>query len=389
MKRPRFSARERISREAVELGKLAVGLAESGSKLEDAYWESRLTTALDRLLESGAEDDLTQALDRLTEEPRAHDELADMIEARAETTQMTHDDTTYDVILVTAPILATSRFSINGGPITRAVVDTLSAQIGAHMLAKDARFALADYLFSPDQLPRSFCDTWNLLRELGNAAVSGKKLIIDTQSMPETNRFLSDIRYLVGAVAVPKGSAIFRWNEADGCQEDALKAWINQGTPNLEPLFTGATFQPLMIDAFHSACRTADQEVRPYSITASFAFLLATLSLSPDNIRAVVGPFYDRRLEEYRIGLGPRNSEDIFHGVVWPILGAEDETGEVPGQIEDVLRACGVTDIVMLDNRFPFEFCDECGVPLFPNAEGEIVHAEMPEEAEGESQVLH
>ena len=32
---------------------------------------------------------------------------------------------------------------------------------------REARLALADFLFSPDQLPRSFCDTWIMTRDLG------------------------------------------------------------------------------------------------------------------------------------------------------------------------------------------------------------------------------
>ena len=35
------------------------------------------------------------------------------------------------------------------------------------------------------------------------------------------------------------------------------------------------------------------------------------------------------------------------------------------------------------------EFCDDCGAPLYPNAEAELVHAEMPEQAAANSQALH
>jgi hypothetical protein len=35
------------------------------------------------------------------------------------------------------------------------------------------------------------------------------------------------------------------------------------------------------------------------------------------------------------------------------------------------------------------EFCDDCGAPLFPNPEAELVHAEMPEQAAANSQALH
>ena len=33
--------------------------------------------------------------------------------------------------------------------------------------------------------------------------------------------------------------------------------------------------------------------------------------------------------------------------------------------------------------------CDDCGAPLFPDSEGELVHAEMPEEAASPSPHLH
>jgi uncharacterized Zn finger protein (UPF0148 family) len=36
----------------------------------------------------------------------------------------------------------------------------------------------------------------------------------------------------------------------------------------------------------------------------------------------------------------------------------------------------------MLSERMPLEYCDDCGAPLFPNADGELVHAQIPESAE-------
>lgn len=390
MKRTRFSARERVSREAVELGRLAEGLARSGGKLEDAFWESRLRAVVDRLLQDGAEDDLSNALERLFEnEPRAHDELADMIEARAESTQLDHDGKTWDVLLITAPLLAGSRFSIPTGSLPKSAIEALGTQFLAHLLAKDARFAIADYLFSPDQLPRSYSETWLMTRELGIAALGGRTMRIDAKSMPETNRFLSDVRYLLGAIAVPAGGPLFRWNEVDGNRDTALQAWVTQGAPLVEPALTGCAFQLLLPDAYHSACRQGDHASRPYAIQASVSYLQATVGLAPDQLRAVIGPFHDRRLEEFRISLGPLDSDDVYHGIVWPLLGAEDENTELASEIESVLQACGVKNIVSLDSRFPFEFCDECGVPLYPNAEGETVHAEMPESDNETQHILH
>ncbi|MCL2345747.1 MAG: DUF2863 family protein [Desulfobulbus sp.] len=390
MKRTRFGARDRLSRDAAELQRLAAGLADSGGKLEDGYWEARLAETVDSLLKNGAEDDLNTALDRLFEaNPRAHDELADMVESRAESGRLQADDQAFDILLFAAPVLAWSRFSIPACPLPAATLTALAVQLGAHVFGGQTRVALTDYLFSPDQLPRSFCDTWQLTQALGAAALAGGHLTIDTDGLAETNRFLSDVRYLIGAIAVPHGQALFRWNEKDGSKDDALKAWQKQGGPNLEPLLTGCAWELLLPNAYHAACRDADRLSRPYSLRASVAFLQTALGLLPDAIRAIVGPCYDQRMEEYRVGLGPRDQSDIYHGIVWPLLGSEDEATDAASEIEAVLHEAGVKEISFLDHHFPMEFCDDCGAPLYPNTDAELVHAEMPEQSGGSSQALH
>lgn len=390
MKRTRFGSRDRLSRDAAELQRLAIGLSESGGKLEDSFWEGQLAELVDDLLKGGAEDDINTALDRLFEaNPRAHDELADMTESRAETGQLKVKEQAFDIQLFSAPILAWSRFSIPVCALSKDTLQALTAHLSAHVFGADVRIGLADYLFSPDQLPRSFCDTWQLTQALGQATLAGEHLAVDTKNMAETNRFLSDVRYLVGSIVVPRGKPLFRWNEKDGNKDDALKEWVRQGSPNLEPLLTGCAWEPLLPDAYHAGCRNADRLSRPYSLKASVDFLQTTLGLMPDALRAVVGPCYDRRMEEYRVGLGPKDSDEVFHGIVWPLLGAEDEATDAAGEIETMLREAGVKDVLFLDHHFPMEFCDDCGAPLFPNAEAELVHAEMPEQAGANSQALH
>ncbi len=391
MKRNRLSSRKRISADAAELGRIATCLAESGSKLEDNFWEKQLTGLVDKLLHDGAEDDLNASLDRLFDShAAAHDCLADCIESCAESCVLTHQGQEYDVLLFNAPLLAWSRFSIPAGSIPKSTLQSLKVHLGAHVFAADARLALSDYLFSPDQLPRSFVDTWQLMHDLGKAALRNEALHLDVSSMPETNQFLSDTRYLIGAIAVPRGQPLFRWNEEDQCtRESALREWIKQGAPCLEPLLTGCAFQPLLADAYHAACRTADMASRPYSLRASVAFLQTTLGSPAESLRAVIGSFHDKRLEEYRIGFGPRDSDDIYHGIIWPLLGAEDENTEITSEVETLLRECGIKEIVVHTQRFPFEFCDDCGAPLYPNVEGEAIHAEMPEHGNTASQTLH
>ncbi len=390
MKRTRFSPRDRISRDAAELQRLASGLSDSGGKLEDGYWEVRLAGMVDSLLKSGAEEDFNNALDRLFEsDTEAHDALADMVESRTETAVGEINGQLFDIQLFAAPVMAWSRFSIPAVKLPKNTLSALSTQLGAHIFGANARIGMADFLFSPDQLPRTFCDTWQFTQQLAEAAMSEKTLLIDTEGMPETNRFLSDLRYIVGCVAVPRGTPLFRWNEDNGSKDNALKEWQKQGGPNLEPLFTGCVWQLTLPNAFHSACRNADRLSRPYSLRASVDFLQSMLGMTPADISAVVGPCYDRRMEEYRVGLGPTTSNDIYHGIVWPLLGPEDESTDTAGEIEAILRECGVKEVLFLDHHFPMEFCDDCGAPMFPDKEAELVHAELPEHVADNSLALH
>ena len=59
------------------------------------------------------------------------------------------------------------------------------------------------------------------------------------------------------------------------------------------------------------------------------------------------------------------------------------------GSGKSSLVRAGVKDVLFLDHHFPMEFCDDCGAPLYPNVEAELVHAEMPEQPTANSQVLH
>lgn len=391
MKRRRLYTRHRLSRDAERLAWLATGLADSGSRVEDAFWEGELTPLIEKLLHAGDEEAFNQALDRLYEtHSRAYDELADLIEAGAEAAKLTvGDGEAWSGLVLALPILAWSRYSIPTRSVPKTALQGLRAQLAAHVLAEGARFAVADYLFSPDQLPRGYCETRQLAESLWPAAVENRDFNIEAKKMPETAPFVSDVRYLLVAVAVPAGHALFRWNEADGSREQALAQWREQGGANLQTVMAGCAFELLQPDAYFAAWRQADREIRPYALRAAVAYLQAMLSSPAGLLRAVIAPFYDRWLVEYRIGFALSGSDELVHGVVWPLLGPEEESGETPTEIERILREAGVGEVIVHGQRFPLEYCDDCGAPLYPNPEGESVHAEMPEGHDSPPAHLH
>jgi len=389
MKKSPSSKRGRASREADLLVEFAEGLAQSGSRAEDHFWEHRLEAEIEGLLKNADEGSLNAALDRLADrESRAYEELADAIEGRVEHAIVESSDGPRDILLFAAPVLAWSRMPLPTRPIPAPVVKAVSHALAEVVFADNAELVVANYFFSPDQLPETFGDTAEMRQHL-TKALPEHLLKIDPTLLKETAQFLADQRYIIGVVSVPKGEAIFRWQVGDAPREQVHAAWIEASQVALAPLLPACAFESMLPRAYYVACRDADRSARPFSIRASVAFLATTLGVSPNMLTAIVGGFYNRQLEEFRIGFTVSQEEDVIHGVVWPLLGAEDEMSDVAEEIESTLKESGLQNIQLLRQRLPMEYCDDCGAPLYPNPEGELVHAELPEVTETPSQHLH
>ncbi len=380
MKRRRIYSKHRTSRDAERLVWLAQGLAESGSRIEDAYWERELSQTIEKLMESGQEEAFNLALDRLNEtQGRGYDELADLIESIAEGALIPTPDGPRHFLLIALPILVWSRYSIPTRRLSAEVLSALANQLGAHVLAADVRLLLADYLYSPDQLPYGYIQTRRYAEGLWQALAEGRSFHEDPSRLAEAVPYISDVRYVLGAVMVEPGRPVFRWNEPDGNRDEALKLWRAQGGANLQAVLPGCGFELLLPDAYFAAWRRADREGRPYALRAAVAYLQAMLDIQPAAMHAVVAPFYDRRLEEWRVSFA-LHTGDVVHGVVWPLLGNEDENTDTAAEIERTLKSAGIGEVIVLQQRFPLEYCEDCGAPLYANREGEVVHAEMPEQ---------
>ncbi len=381
-----------------QLSWLASGLAQAGSRMERTYWHGRLQTLVEQLLTAKDDESLNVVLNRLSDsEPVGHDALMDTIESAVESTTTIIDGKPHDVLLIACPLLTWSRYAIPTPTLSAKDQRVLAELLLNTVLTRHARVVVLGMLVGPDQIPREFTQLAALTQNLTQALVNGKAAPLHTQAQEETNRFLSDTRYLIAATAVPKGDALFRWQEPRATggnsqlndRADITQLWASTCMPILEPMLAGCRVSAVLPDAFHAACAAADRASRPYSVQACINFLSESIDLPPEKQRAVIGPFHAQRLEEYRIALGPRNEDALYHGVVWPLLGIEDEQTDMVAEIEQVLRAAGVTDIVTHEHRFPMEFCEDCGGPMYANADGELAHLEMPESAAAQPSTLH
>lgn len=370
--------------------KLADALAQSGSELEEAGWKQVMRAQLIKSLEEGHEEQVVDALESLgtqTPPPPAQSAFAASLEEVAETLHFELDGKPHAALLIAIPVLAWSRYSLPEGSLPRRTLNLLRTRFASGYLGQTAKFTLADFLFSPDQLPQTFTATRRLLQALTDACQKNTLLKVDPTTLPETGRFLADIRYLLGVVVVPENAPIFSWQEDQVTRDQAHAVWIEQGISQLAPLFTGCAFKALPAEAYHTACRAADRQARGYAVEASVAFLQAILNLLPQHIQATIAACYDPDLVEYRVGLGPHDADQIFQGMVWPIL--DDEDTDALAEIEKTLGLCGIVKINHLPGRFPSEFCEDCGSPFYPAPSGELVHPEMPEENPQTSLSLH
>ena len=107
--------------------------------------------------------------------------------------------------MVTLPLPTTT--------LTAAVCE-LRAHLTGHLLAQNARMALADYLFSIDQLPEAFADVRRQIEQLGDAVAENITLHIDSKKLREPVAMLADTRYVLIAIAAPQGAPLYHWQES-------------------------------------------------------------------------------------------------------------------------------------------------------------------------------
>jgi hypothetical protein len=395
MPRTRAKAHPRLTRDAERLIALANGLNASGSLTEDRFWEAEMSTLTAKLLENGNDAPIDGALDHLYQTNLgAYDTLIELVENDSESLVAMQADRAWQALLIAAPIVAWSKYAIPSGPISRDEAETLRVQLQAHVLAEGARVTLVPYLYSIDQLPRHFSELRKLAARLADAAIANEAPRLDLARLPETAHLLADTRFLVACAAVPRGQAMFRWQEdASGHagRTGSLEQWIAQARPTISKLLPGCVFECLLPDAYYVNCRESDRRVRPFGVRAAVAFLENALKAKAAEIHVVVAGFGEERVDEYRIAFTRGDDSEVAHGVVWPLYGREDETAR-PGPLDEALAQlaeCGVTEVKRLPGTFTPEYCEDCGAPLFANAEGEIVHAELPEEADLQAAHFH
>ena len=334
MRRPSKDSSNKLSAESQRLSSIAQAIVQSASRVEERTWERQLDTQLQKLLKTNHQESIDAALNGLFKDDlAAYDVLMDGVEAVSESSTMVEQandgaEVSWQALLVAAPILAWTRFSIGSGPIPAELVTTLSAHFSAHLLAEGTQIAMAPTLYAIDQLPRTHAETYALTHKLAQAAHKGTSVKPAVRAQ-ETAPFLADTRYLLVTIVAPVGAPLFRWQEPqhqinfEAERASALLAWREQATANIARLLPGCGVEMLLPEAYYVACREADKAIRPVSIRAAVHYLTNTLDLEASDLRAVIAGFgedaADGQTDEYRVGFTLRQSPEVVYGIVWPL----------------------------------------------------------------------
>ena len=393
MPRTTPSNASRLSRDAQRLIFLTKSLALSGCHLEDTYWERLLEQHIGKLLRGRRNKHIESVLDHLLDQDAdAYEILVEQAETLSESTTLAVDGRAYDALLLSVPLVAWTRYRIPGGALEASLRDGVAEKLLACVAAQDARLFLMPELIGFDQMPRTFQQTWGWTQNLGLAALGAKNESCNIRPAEDADEILADARFLIGAIVVPQGEPVFRWQEdvQDAPSRDqCLQTWRRECAELLGPMFTGCTIEYLLPDAYYVNNREADRRVRPLALRAAITWLQTAVGVPPTEVHATIVGCGESALEEFRVGFSTRQSNQVIYGCVWPVLSKEEaiiDSGDAteadtPDQIAALLKELGVQDIRRLPGLQAADYCEDCGAPYFPNPLGEMQHPEIPEEA--------
>ena len=392
----------RLTRDAKRLITLGQALARSGSRLEDIFWEEQLSQLITKMLVSKKTRGLESVLDFLVNDDLGvYEIVVELAETCSESLVVKHRNEEYDVLLVSAPIVAWTRYRLPDGRLNAEQQQGILDALGDIIAAERAKIALLPGLMTFDQMPQNFQETRLWTHRLGALAVGSTTEACPLPDAPDTEGMLADARFAVAAIVVPRGAPIFRWQDPEvaplEARELALKRWEERINELLGPLFTGCQTEMLLPDAFYTTNREADRRIRPMALRAAVTWLQTAANLPGPELRAAIVACGNSAVEEFRIGFSPRASNDVIYGCVWPVLSKEEAIidavesthVDMPESIAALLKELGVSEVRRIPGLQLPEYCDDCGAPYFPNFLGEMMHPELPEETDMEPVQFH
>ncbi len=399
----------RLSADSKRLAALAMEMFYASSFTESEYARLRLQELAASLIERDRQAVLSQAGEYLfNTDMEAYNCLLEVIESYCESAVVDENHQRSQFLLVAVPLLVWTRYTIPSGGLDASIYQALQEHFRRIMLAEGVRLSLSPVLYAVDRMPMEPVDVYKASRQFIESLKTGEPCILSSKQ--ETVPFMADGRYLLAGVMADEGRPVFSWQEdpdpigLEARKDRALLLWKQAAMPLMTQVLPGCHLDFLLPGGFFNTCRKTDQEIRPATVRAAVQYLEGALGIPAQALGAVIGGFgkdsIGIQVEEYRISFYNPRDRKIVYGIVWPIYGVEEIDGlSIPVLLENhpastkakggaqllaifgLLRQLGVSFEKTPVERFILEYCEDCGAPLFVDTQGELVHAEMPEDA--------
>lgn len=388
-----------VDQKANDLLALLEAIKQSGSRLEDEFWEQRLNQAVSALFAEPDSTLLEQLLDYLaaTDQADLYDVLATTIESQAETVSLSHQGEAHQVLLITAPITVWTRYQLPNGLLNTSQHEQLLTLMKRYV-SSHAKVAVLGQLLSFDQLPQNYAETHALCQQLGRFALDAKTAEIEIDQREDGIHLLADTLFVVAAVAIPRGKEVFAWQESAHpltTQPQAQAQWQEQCQAILSSLFIGCQSEYVAPNGYYHNLRASDKQMRPLALQAAVQWLAMITDSPLEEIHATIVRCGHEETEEFRIGLGIEADPSILYGCVWPIFSQEETDVSHPNYedtaltLQHLLTDLGVESIHFLAGLFEPEFCDDCHAPSFPTSSGKLQHPHLPDELDLSPTAIH
>lgn len=363
----------------------------STCRFEDRYWDQQLEGMLDKYLAAGNDTLIEAVIERLArDDSDCMQALLEHLQTVSQGYLASVDGQSWQVLLMTAPLAVWTRYQLPQAELSTKQIADLAQALGQTVLNPNARLQLMPQLLGLDEMPRSFSQTRQWLHLLGDCALGAGKQMPKPLKVEPNPALLVDTRHLVLVAAVPVGEPMFQWQmDLQTSPETYLKAWIAQSRALFTQLLPGCQFDTLIPQAYHTSIELSETHVRSVAIVSACQWLQETLNLKPGELRATIAAVGERDAQEYRVGYHRGRQQDVIYGTIWPIFdqpehGDASQSESVIDAVDEIaaiLKQSGVNHIKRIPGVLIPETCDDCGAPYFPNPSGELVHAELPEEA--------
>lgn len=366
-----------------ELERLVMLLTECSTQLEDAAYERELQRLTREAIDDGDDTEIEAALAALkSAQPSAYDQLLTFAE---ESAQSIVTDAGASMLFI-VPLLAWSRYRNFCGEIAASAASRVAQSFKRLMTSgkDDVVVRIGNVLIAPEHIPETLTETRTVLARLIASHEDQEGDVVDLRDLidkPAAADF-ADSRYLLVAVSAKTPADIFR--PATESYIDRARAMMNfclEAHASLEFAMIGTVFEVQPPGAFFAAWRETESAMRVWSLKSLVDFI-GSMGYEPQDVIASAGFFVPTNQEntdlvpELRIGISPRrNAERVVSGVAWPVSAEEMES--VRELATSVLHAKGLRNIVIHEQDFPLEWCEDCGSPLYANPQGMVVHIEF------------